>query len=212
MGGLFSNLIVFLKQGGWMMGPLVLAILFAFYLVIERFFVLRILSREGKLIRVFREKVAAGREDELRHLLTPYTGIIAEVLKSGLYHLRSTPEQLDLSLKQSFYSNAKSLQKNLGTIQVMAALMPMMGLLGTVSGMIHIFGAVSMVGLGDPTVMASGISEALVATETGLAGAILVSFLHNFLANMAENIVSDVKEAGSVVHQCAASINNREPK
>ncbi len=206
MGGFILNVVEFVKQGGWMMGPLLLSILLAFFLIFERFFTLRVLSREGRLIKIFSDKLASGREDELRHMLIPYNGVIAEVLKAGLFHLRDNPEHLDAALKQTFYSHAKSLQKNLGTIQVLAALLPMMGLLGTVSGMIHIFGAVSMVGLGDPSVMAAGISEALVATETGLAGAILVAFCHNFLANMVEDIVSDVKEAGSIIHQCSASI------
>lgn len=203
------NLLQFVKQGGWMMIPLLLAILFAFFLIFERFFALKALTRESKFIRLLNDKLASGREDELRHLLGSNTGVIAEVLKAGIFHLRSDEETLDAALKQAFYTHSKSLQKNLGTIQVLAALMPMMGLLGTVSGMIHIFGAVSMVGLGDPTVMAGGISEALVATETGLAGAILVSFCHNFLANMAEDIVADVKEASAVIHQYA-SIVKRE--
>jgi biopolymer transport protein ExbB len=80
---------------------------------------------------------------------------------------------------------------------VLAAIAPLMGLLGTVTGMINIFRVITVVGTGDPRVMSGGISEALLTTQFGLAVAIPLMIIHHMLERRVDRIVGDMEEKGT---------------
>lgn len=103
----------------------------------------------------------------------------------------------------AFYEEAQHLQKFLPTIQILGAIMPMLGLLGSVMGMVHIFGGLGQMGAADPGILAKGISEALVATETGLAGAVPVMFLYNMLVSMSDRLMMGLKRSSVTLHHLA---------
>jgi len=190
-----TSILHFIQLGGIMMIPLLIIIFAAFVLIVERYLTLKKYITQLSLINPFLEAVQHQNFDAARFLIENQSGPVIEVLKHGLDHFLDGNDVLTDALKSAFYEHIEKLNKSLTTIQVLGALMPMLGLLGTINGMIHIFGAVSVMGLGDAQGLAKGISEALITTETGLAGAIPVIFFHNYLANMAERLVLDIKRA-----------------
>jgi biopolymer transport protein ExbB len=81
-----------------------------------------------------------------------------------------------------------SLSRSLRTISTCAAIAPMLGLLGTVSGMVHTFETIQLFGFGNPVLLADGISEALLTTQAGLLVAFPLMLAYNFLASRVENV------------------------
>ena len=85
-------------------------------------------------------------------------------------------------------------RQGLGTIKLLAGIAPLLGLLGTVTGMIITFQSITLFGTGDPKLMAGGISQALVTTALGLIVAIPLVFLHNFLSAKANELIGFFEE------------------
>ena len=83
--------------------------------------------------------------------------------------------------------------RNLNTLAVIAGAAPLLGLLGTISGMITLFAAVTHYGTGDPKFLAGGISEALITAKTGLAIAIPVLFIHDLLRAAKDRLMADLE-------------------
>ena len=93
-------------------------------------------------------------------------------------------------------SNIEDLcEKKLSTIQIMGNLFPMIGLLGTVMGMIKMFDALAIFGTGNMAVIAGGISEALLTTQIGLVSALPILFIHNYLSNNKDHIITELEYA-----------------
>jgi biopolymer transport protein ExbB len=93
----------------------------------------------------------------------------------------NNPEELESQLEDILAKATPPLEKNLSVIKLLAAVAPLLGLLGTVIGMIETFQAITLFGTGDPKLMAGGISQALVTTMLGLIAAVPLLFVHNIL-------------------------------
>jgi biopolymer transport protein ExbB len=197
------TVVSFIQQGGLVMYPLLFSVLVALTMIVERFFTLRRYAKHIALIQPIADSISRSDLSDARRKLEPFAGPIPTVLRTGISNLDQNQELLDNALKVAFYEEAQHLQRFLPTIQILGALMPMMGLLGSVMGMVHIFGGLSQLGLGDPSVMARGISEALIATETGLAGAIPVMFLHHYLLSYSDRLMMGLKRATVTLHHLA---------
>jgi biopolymer transport protein ExbB len=91
------------------------------------------------------------------------------------------------------------LEKRLSTLVVIANISPLLGLLGTVTGMIRTFAVIAAVGVGKPTEMAGGISEALLTTAAGLSVAIPTLVMHHYLAHLVEGLVQEIERVSSEV-------------
>ena len=105
-------------------------------------------------------------------------GKLNSVFKS---HTGDNPEELEAQLEDILAKASPPLDKNLSVIKLLAAVAPLLGLLGTVIGMIETFQAITLFGTGDPKLMAGGISQALVTTMLGLIAAVPLLFVHNLL-------------------------------
>lgn len=103
-------------------------------------------------------------------------------------------ETLELKLDEAILRETPSLERGLTMIKLISAVAPLLGLLGTVTGMILTFQAITLFGTGDPKMMASGISQALVTTVEGLVVAIPTLLLHSFVAGMAKTIIHVLEE------------------
>ncbi len=112
-------------------------------------------------------------------------------------------ETLELKLDEVIMRESSSLDKFLWVIKVASVLAPLMGLLGTVTGMIRTFQSIMLYGAGDPKLMAGGISEALVTTMLGLIVAIPLVFLHAWVASSCKRVVEvlDEQAAGIVARR-----------
>jgi len=103
-------------------------------------------------------------------------------------------ENLELVLDEAITREVPVLEKGLPMIKLLAAVAPLLGLLGTVTGMIATFQSISLFGTGDPKLMASGISQALVTTMLGLCVAIPLLFLHSLVASRSRILVQILDE------------------
>ncbi len=109
-------------------------------------------------------------------------------------------------LDEVIFKDVTEIRKGLSTVKVLAAVAPLMGLLGTVTGMIGTFQAITLFGTGDPKLMAGGISQALVTTVLGLVGAIPLLLSHSILSGKATSLTKILGEqaAGMVAEQAKA--------
>ncbi|MBE0469882.1 MAG: MotA/TolQ/ExbB proton channel family protein [Methyloprofundus sp.] len=103
-------------------------------------------------------------------------------------------ETLELVLDEAITREVPALEKGLSLIKLLAAVAPLLGLLGTVTGMIATFQSISLFGTGDPKLMANGISQALVTTMLGLSVAMPLLFIHNLLASRSRTLVQILDE------------------
>ena len=116
-----------------------------------------------------------------------------------------TPEELEAQLEDVLAKAAPALEKNLSIIKLLADVAPLLGLLGTVIGMIETFQAITLFGTGDPKLMAGGISQALVTTMLGLIAAVPLLFVHNILDSRSRAI-SQIYEEQAIGFVASSSV------
>jgi biopolymer transport protein ExbB len=109
-------------------------------------------------------------------------------------HIGLSPETLELKMDESIIKDSLSLQRGLPTLKILAAIAPLLGLLGTVTGLIETFQSITLFGTGDPGLMAGGISQALVTTVLGLTVAIPLILLHSMLTSQSRRLLSLLEE------------------
>jgi biopolymer transport protein ExbB len=112
------------------------------------------------------------------------------------------------SLEEAGRREAQELTARLGVLNLVAAVSPLLGLLGTVSGMIRAFNSIAAEGVGNPGLLAGGISEALLTTAAGLCVAIPTLVVHRILLSRAESLVSELEELSSDLLEALASAEN----
>lgn len=137
-------------------------------------------------------------KEQLRDLESPReTNPLGRVLKSVEGVALSDEELLQLKLDEAVLAEIPALERGNNVLKLLAATAPLLGLLGTVTGMILTFQAISLFGSGDPKLMASGISQALVTTVLGLVVAIPLLFCHSVIAYLSRSMIQRLDE------QCA---------
>ncbi|MGR9051446.1 MAG: DUF3450 family protein [Gammaproteobacteria bacterium] len=148
--------------------------------------------------------IKVNRQISLSEVSTdnPLGRIIASVEQSDA----NNAETLELVLDEAITREIPVLEKGLSMIKLLASVAPLLGLLGTVTGMIATFQSISLFGTGDPKLMANGISQALVTTMLGLCVAVPLLFLHSLLAYRSRTLVQILDE------QSAGIISRRSGK
>ena len=119
---------------------------------------------------------------------------LGEITQTFMKFKGESQETLELKMEEAIVGKTSQLRKGIGTIKLLSSIAPLLGLLGTVTGMIATFQSITLFGTGDPKLMAGGISQALVTTALGLVVAIPLVFIHNFLSNKANSLISVFEE------------------
>ena len=183
----------FFKKGGIVMYPLSLVAIIALLLFLERFLVL---SYRGKIGRRFSKKmnalVAEKKYEDAANLCLQKETSLSRVLFAVLNKAKDTRENAERSLNEALLREQPKLERRMGLLAAMGTIAPLLGLLGTVTGIITLFTVITEVGTNDARVLAGGISEALVTTEMGLVIAIPVMILHGLLSEKIEKITSEL--------------------
>ena len=117
-----------------------------------------------------------------------------DMIQVFLKFKEETQEVLEIKMEEVIKQKTSHFRQGLGTLKLLASIAPLLGLLGTVTGMIDTFQSLTLFGTGDPKLMAGGISQALVTTALGLIVAIPLIFIHNFLSGKANSLVSFFEE------------------
>jgi biopolymer transport protein ExbB len=119
---------------------------------------------------------------------------VVNVIRNGIQARHEDRETLESVLQESILRELPRLERGVSVMAVLGAIAPLLGLLGTVTGMITTFQVITLYGTGDPKLMSSGISEALVATKWGLCVAVPTMLIHTLLSRRVHGVVSDMEE------------------
>jgi biopolymer transport protein ExbB len=164
----------------------------------------------GLLIAVWRllflAGVGAGIHRQLKSEEPSPKNPLGRILKVYDENRMNDTETLELKLDEAILREAPTLEKWQGGIKVLAAVAPLLGLLGTVTGMIATFQAITLFGTGDPKLMAGGISQALVTTVLGLCVAIPLVLLHSWVSGRSRSLIEILEEqtAGIIAEKAEA--------
>lgn len=173
-------------------------------------YVIIVLGVIGLLIAAWRllylSGVGGGIRRQLKSEAPNEKNPLGRILKVYDENSDTDTETLELKLDEAILREAPSLEKWQGGIKVLAAVAPLLGLLGTVTGMIATFQAITLFGTGDPKLMAGGISQALVTTVLGLCVAIPLVLLHSWVAGRSRALIEILEEqtAGIIARKAEA--------
>jgi biopolymer transport protein ExbB len=182
----------FLSAGGIVMVPLILISILMWMLIINRAFFFRRLYRKNMSRTMAGELVKSNEMPDRSKYRGAITLLVAEFLKR-----RSGNSLVDrYILDETVVSLVSSLDKYLAVIGALATTAPLLGLLGTVLGMIATFDIIAVFGTGNAKAMAGGISQALITTQTGLIVAIPGLYMRSFLARRSENLKHRIASVG----------------
>lgn len=182
-----------LISGGPVLAAIVLVSIYAVYIFFYRF--LRLRNERTDTAELMMKVNAAVRERDLELALTAceeHGGPVARVLGAALVKLPYGRPAVEAAFQEASIQEEQTLARGLRPLATIAQVAPMLGLLGTVTGMIIAFGQISRLGTGDPSVVANGVGQALVTTAAGLIVAIPVIMGHSFLASRVEAILVDI--------------------
>ena len=189
----------FFKDGGIIMYPIVALFAIGLLIALWRFVWLMVRGFGGIANRRVLKALKAGDIDTARSLAAKTHGEVGKVLRTVLSKNYAGREGAEKALEELFSADVPKLESGLTWISVIAATAPLLGLLGTVMGMIELFDVITMHGTSDPKLLAGGISIALVTTESGLIVAIPLQLLHTFLVNRADAVRCRMESAGLAV-------------
>ena len=161
-------------------------------LVIEWILILGGLFGILNLIRLFLAKMAIGSQK--RKAQPSKSNALGRVMMAYEGAQNKDADTVELKLDEAILRESPKFEFGLSVLKLLAGVAPLLGLLGTVTGMIQTFQAMMIYGTGDPQLMAGGISEALVTTMLGLVAAIPLLVLHSFCASIARSIQGTLEE------------------
>lgn len=186
------------KLGGNIMWSLLLVGVYVlFFTLYKVIYLKRVHGDTDKLMGTVNELAAKdewARIDELMRVHAKHNWPVVNVLRAGIAARREDRETLENVLQESILREMPRLERGLSVMAALGAIAPLLGLLGTVTGMIRTFNVITVYGTGDPKLMSGGISEALIATKWGLCIAVPTMMLHVFLSRRAAAVVSDMEE------------------
>ena len=169
-------------DGGWAMYPLAFLLILGLGFAIERGINLwRAAIDAEKFFEDLEQALKTGGPDSAAQLCSETRGPVASVIHAGLLRLHRGVESVEKAIENSGAVEMAFLEKGMVWLSTVANLAPMIGFLGTVSGMIAAFSAIEQAGDVEPSMVAGGISEALITTASGLIVGIIIQFLHRKL-------------------------------
>ncbi|BDI30247.1 hypothetical protein CCAX7_22980 [Capsulimonas corticalis] len=195
------NGVAFLLKGGPVMWPLFLCAIISVTVMIERYFALRSILRGGRGLRLqVRSSLSKGRMRAALDLLAVRGGPIARVLTTALEYRELGRPALENLITEVAMEETPGLSRGLNWLDTIITIAPLLGLLGTVTGMIAAFQVVAVsTGLSAPTEITGGVAEALIATATGLAIAITTLVGYNHLTEQVRRIVAEMEMAATQI-------------
>ncbi|MBW1646644.1 MAG: MotA/TolQ/ExbB proton channel family protein [Deltaproteobacteria bacterium] len=185
-----------IPKGGPIVWPILAVLALGGLIVVER--VTHLLRHRTNADALMQRIEGLMRERRDIDRATVFQGLdgkpVARVLRAGLACCRKRREELENALQEAILKEIPPMERFLSTLGLLAAIAPLLGLLGTVTGMIDTFHVITLHGTGDPRMMSGGISEALVTTMLGLTVAIPLMLAHTLLSRTVENRISQMEE------------------
>lgn len=203
-----ADVVTYLSRGGIVMIPLLLCSIIGIAIVVEKSISLRrkkILIPE--IISII-DSISSLEDVKLAtNICEKNRGPLANIILVGLQNqILAMDDIKELTMDQG-RQEVRFLERGLSILETVAGIAPLLGLLGTVIGMIKVFNVISVQGAGQASLLAGGISEALITTATGLVIGIPILVAFNYFTNRAENFVMDIEKNTATLLQRIKHIN-----
>ncbi len=208
-------MVEFVKAGGWLMMPIILSAIIAMGIILERFWTLQ----EKRVIPEDLTSKVWGwvKKDQLdqNQIQSLHQGsALGQILAAGLINRDRERAIMKDSIEDTGRHVVHELERYLDTLGTVAAISPLLGLLGTVIGMVEVFSEITTGGIGNPTVLAGGIAKALFTTAAGLSVAIPALIGYRYYRGRVDTLVVNMeKEAIKLVealHRRQASSKKKQ--
>lgn len=184
-----------LAAGGWVMPLIIVCSVLALAITIERWFALNpVRIAPPHLLATVWRQLKAGELDAQRLKRLRQSSPLGAILAAGLANRSQGRDVMKESIQEAASHVVHDLEKYLNTLGTIAAVSPLLGLLGTVVGMIRVFTEITVQGTGNANALAGGISEALITTATGLAVAIPALVMHRYFTGKIDTIVVGLEQ------------------
>lgn len=220
---LVGNYLGMVYKGGYivpvLMGLLLMTIVFSF----ERFFVISKAAGKGdveKFVKSVQGQIASGDIQGALDACDKQQGSVANVVKAGLikyqevkrenFDTEKASEVIQKEIEQATSLEMPMLEKNLTILSTLVSLGTLLGLMGTVSGMIKAFAGLATSGTPDQAELANGISEALINTLTGITTSALAVVVYNYFTSKIDTLTYFIDEAGFTITQAYRRATNRD--
>jgi len=178
------------KAGGWLMIPIIVCSIVAVAIIGERLWALQRKKVIPKhLVAQIWHWYSTGQLKEEQITQIRKSSPLGRVLAAGLSNMNHSRDVMKESIEEIGRHEVHELERYLNSLGTIAAISPLLGLLGTVIGMIKVFSVITIQGVGDPTVLSGGISEALITTAAGLSVAIPALMFHRYLRGRVAELV-----------------------
>ncbi len=198
IGGTFWEL---MGQGGPLMWALLIASIVAVTFIIERFVALhRAKINVNEFLAKLRKALIVNRSirDAIK-ICEQYRGPVASIMKAGLLKYGQPKEDVEKTIENAALFEMGRLERGLVVLASVANIAPLIGFLGTVTGMMKSFDALAEAGLSNPGLVAIGIKEALTTTAAGLAVAIPVQLAYNYFMTRINKFVRDIETSTNML-------------
>lgn len=184
-----------IKNGGWMMFPIILSSIVAMAIIGERLWSLqrkKIIPADlmAHILQLHRD----NKLDDAAIRRIKVSSPLGRILAAGLLNRKYGREMMKISIEEVGRQVAHELERYLNTLGSIASITPLLGLLGTVDGIIRVFSDLAIGGMGDPAILSNGISEALICTASGLTVAIPSLFFHRYFERLVDDHVVHMEE------------------
>ena len=188
-------------QGGIFMWPILLFSLIALAVIIERLIVFhRAKVNVNEFLTKVRKALLVNRNvKEAIKVCEQYRGPVASVTKAGLLRYGHDRQDIEKTIENAALYELDRLERRLSILATTANVEPMLGFLGTVSGMIKSFGTLATQGLSNPGAVAAGISEALITTAAGLIIALPMQLAYNYYTTRINKFVRDIETSANML-------------
>ncbi len=205
-------MIEILLAGGILMIPIILSSIIAVAIVIERFLSLRV----GKVIpasdiELARKMAATGQVSPNAIESLRENSVVGSVLATGLASSTLPRHVMKENIEEAGRHAVHKLERYLPALATIGAISPLMGLLGTVFGMISSFSQIAKAGVGDPAAVAGGISEALITTAAGISVALIAVVFHRYFKAKVDNYVVGMEQEAVKLIELVNQFNSRRP-
>lgn len=183
------------KAGGWLMVPIIACSIAAMAIILERFWTLRRRKvMPNNLTGMVWHWHKSGQLSRNHIIELKRSSPLGQILAAGLVNRMHSREVMKEAIGEVGRQVVSDLERYLNTLGTIASITPLLGLLGTVIGMIKVFTVITSAGVGDAGVLAGGISEALITTAAGLSVAIPSLIFHRYFTGRVDRLAIGMEE------------------
>jgi biopolymer transport protein ExbB len=198
----------YIDRGGPIMWPILAFSIVALIFIIERFVALRRakINLNEFLAKLRKALIVNKSIRDAVKVCEQYRGPVASIVKAGLLKYGAPKEDVEKTIENAALYEMGRLERGLVVLATTATVAPLLGFLGTVTGMINSFDALAKAGLSNPGLVAAGISQALITTAAGLAVAIPAQLFYNYFMSRINKFVRDIETSTNMLLETFAEL------